>query len=78
MSGGLGEFALIDRLLKPLARGYPGALDLTDDAALVDAPPGLQLVVAKDAAVAGVHFLAEDPPELRSLRIPLGADPDEA
>ena len=60
----LGEFELIDRLLKPLARGYPGALELADDAALVDVPAGHQLVVAKDAMVAGVHFLPDDPPEL--------------
>jgi thiamine-monophosphate kinase len=58
----LGEFELIARLLRPLAEGYPGALALTDDAALVDLPPGCQLVVAKDAMVAGVHFLADDPP----------------
>lgn len=80
----LGEFELIDRLLKPLARGYPGALELTDDAALVDLPPGRQLVVAKDAMVADVHFLASDPPELvagKLLRVNLsdlaamGAEP---
>ena len=60
----LGEFELIDRVLKPLARGYPGALNLSDDAALVDVPAGCQLIVAKDAMVADVHFLATDPPEL--------------
>lgn len=58
----LGEFELIDRLLKPLARGCPGALELTDDAALVDVPDGAQLVIAKDAIVANVHFLDSDPP----------------
>jgi len=56
-----GEFALIDELLKPLARGFPGALGLTDDAALVDVPEGQSLVIAKDALVAGVHFFADDP-----------------
>jgi thiamine-monophosphate kinase len=80
----LGEFELIDRLLKPLARGYPGALDLTDDAALVDVPSGVELVIAKDAIVADVHFLKDDPPELvagKLLRVNLsdlaamGADP---
>ena len=80
----LGEFELIDRVLKPLARGYPGALDLTDDAALVDVPAGRQLVVAKDAVVADVHFLADDPPDLiagKLLRVNLsdlaamGAEP---
>ena len=60
----LGEFGLIDRLLKPLARGWPGALDLTDDAALVEIAQGQELVIAKDAMVAEVHFLGRDPPEL--------------
>jgi thiamine-monophosphate kinase len=80
----LGEFQLIDRLLKPLARGYPGALDLVDDAALVDVADGRQLVVAADGIVAGVHFLPDDPPALvagKLLRVNLsdlaamGADP---
>ncbi|WP_149535990.1 thiamine-phosphate kinase [Siccirubricoccus phaeus] len=56
-----GEFALIARHFRKLAG--PGALDLADDAALLDPPPGQQLVLAADAMVAGVHFLAEDPPE---------------
>jgi thiamine-monophosphate kinase len=38
-------------------------LDLADDAAVLDLPPGRQLVLAADAMVAGVHFLPEDPPE---------------
>ena len=80
----LGEFELIERVLKPLAKGYPGALGLTDDAALVDVPAGQQLVIAKDAIVADVHFLADDPPDLiagKLLRVNLsdlaamGADP---
>ncbi|MCO6417007.1 thiamine-phosphate kinase [Siccirubricoccus sp. KC 17139] len=56
-----GEFALIARHFRKLAG--PGALDLADDAALLDPPPGRQLVLAADAMVAGVHFLPEDPPE---------------
>jgi thiamine-monophosphate kinase len=40
-----------------------GALGLADDAALLDPPPGRQLVLAADAMVAGVHFLPDDPPE---------------
>ena len=80
----LGEFDLIERLLRPLTRGYPGALNLTDDAALVRVPAGRELVVAKDAMVADVHFLADDPPDLvggKLLRVNLsdlaamGADP---
>lgn len=55
------EFALIARHFLPLAG--EGALDLGDDAALLDPPPGRQLVLAVDAMVAGVHFLPDDPPE---------------
>jgi thiamine-monophosphate kinase len=56
-----GEFEFIARRLRRLATA-PGALDLTDDAALLDPTPGHQLVLTKDAMVAGVHFLADDPP----------------
>jgi thiamine-monophosphate kinase len=57
-----GEFSLIARHFRRLAG--PGALDLSDDAALFDPPPpGMQLVAAADAMVAGVHFLPDDPPE---------------
>ena len=56
-----GEFAFIARRLRPLAT-TGSALDLADDAALLDPPPGRQLVLAKDAMVAGVHFLDDDPP----------------
>jgi len=58
----LSEFAFIARHLRPLAAGSPGALELLDDAALLDPPAGAELVLTKDAMVAGVHFLAEDPP----------------
>jgi len=53
------EFGLIGRHFRPLAG--PGGLDLLDDAALLDPPPGRTLVLAADAMVAGVHFLPEDP-----------------
>src|SRR5918994_7760070 len=56
-----GEFEFIARRLRPLATAS-GALRLTDDAALLDPTPGRQLVLAKDAMVAGVHFLPDDPP----------------
>jgi thiamine-monophosphate kinase len=63
------EFGLIARLFAPLAAGFPGALGLTDDAALVDVPPGLRQVVTADAMVAGVHFLPDDPPELIARKL---------
>jgi thiamine-monophosphate kinase len=55
------EFAAIARHFRPLAG--EGALGLADDAALLTPPPGCELVLAADAMVAGVHFLADDPPE---------------
>ncbi len=57
-----GEFGRIARFLRPLAAGCPGALGLTDDAALLEVPAGCELVVTTDAMVAGVHFLPDDPP----------------
>lgn len=62
-----GEFALIARHFRPLAG--PGALDLADDAAVFAPPPGRELVVAADAMVAGVHFLADDPPDLVARKL---------
>lgn len=56
------EFALIARHFRPLAG--PGALDLSDDAALIAPPAGCELVLTADAMVAGVHFLPDDPPDL--------------
>jgi thiamine-monophosphate kinase len=55
------EFDIIARHFAPIAG--PGGLRLLDDAALVDTPPGHQLVVTTDAIVAGVHFFADDPPD---------------
>jgi thiamine-monophosphate kinase len=64
---GLGEFGRIRRYFAPLA-GL-GALDLTDDAALVDCQPGYRLVVTVDQAVEGVHFLPDDPPEMIAKKL---------
>ncbi len=62
-----GEFALIARHFRPLAG--PGALDLGDDAALLTPPSGRELVLSADAMVAGVHFLADDPPDLVARKL---------
>ncbi|MFC0410446.1 thiamine-phosphate kinase [Roseomonas elaeocarpi] len=61
------EFGLIARYFRPLAG--PGALDLADDAAILDLPPGRSLVLAADAIVEGVHFLADDPPDTVSRKL---------
>ena len=55
------EFGFIARHFRPLAG--PGALGLSDDAAAFAPPAGRLLVVAADAMVEGVHFLADDPAE---------------
>ncbi|ENZ80312.1 MULTISPECIES: thiamine-phosphate kinase [Caulobacter] len=54
------EFDHIERLLRPLTRGDPAALDLLDDAAVLPSRPGYDLVITKDAMVAGVHFLPDE------------------
>jgi thiamine-monophosphate kinase len=58
-----GEFAFIRRHLRPLAAHEPAALGLEDDAAVLAPTPGHEIVLTKDAIVAGVHFLADDPAE---------------
>jgi thiamine-monophosphate kinase len=59
---GTGEFGLIARAFAPLAT-HRGAFALTDDAAIIPAKAGMDVIVTKDAIVEGVHFLANDPPE---------------
>jgi len=63
----IGEFERIRRFFAPLAG--PGGLGLLDDAALVRCPAGQRLVMTADAMVAGVHFRAEDPPELIAKKL---------
>ncbi|HIJ63338.1 MAG TPA: thiamine-phosphate kinase, partial [Rhodospirillaceae bacterium] len=65
----MDEFSLIARLFAPLAAGAPGALGLTDDAALIEGPAGRQWAVTADALVAGVHFFADDPPDLIARKL---------
>lgn len=64
-----GEFDWIAQLLRPLTRGAPEALDLLDDAAVLPSRPGFDLVVTKDAMVAGVHFLPDDPLDLVARKL---------
>jgi thiamine-monophosphate kinase len=77
MSGegkGRGEFSLIADLFAPLTKGSKGALNLLDDAALIDVPPGCQIVAAADTLIAGIHFRDDDPPDLvarKALRVNL-------
>ncbi len=57
-----GEDRLIARYFKPLAR-HPGALRLEDDAAVIRAPSGSDIVITADAVISGVHFFPDDPPQ---------------
>ncbi len=66
------EDDLIARFFKPIATN-PGALGLTDDAAVLRGGND-DLVVTTDAIVEGVHFLSSDPPETvakKALRVNL-------
>jgi thiamine-monophosphate kinase len=64
-----GEFARIERLFAPLAAGFPGALGLTDDAALLRPSDGHELVVTTDTVVAGVHYVGDEPPDLVARKL---------
>jgi thiamine-monophosphate kinase len=64
----LPEDALIARHFRPLAAGYPGALGLRDDAALIEVASHEDLVVTTDALIAGVHFLAGDDPAVIAFK----------
>lgn len=67
------EERLIARYFRPLAK-HPGALGLADDAAILTPPPGCDLVLTTDGVIAGVHFFADDPPDMigrKALRMNL-------
>jgi thiamine-monophosphate kinase len=68
----LDELSIIERFFRPLAG--EGAFGLLDDAALLDVPPGCDIVVTTDMIAAGIHFLADDPPDTvarKALRVNL-------
>jgi thiamine-monophosphate kinase len=65
---GSAEDDLIARYFKPLATA-PGALGLTDDAAILTPPPGCDLVLTTDGVISGVHFMPHDPPGLIACKV---------
>jgi thiamine-monophosphate kinase len=67
------EDRLIATYFRPFAT-HPGALRLTDDAAVLAPPPGHDLVLTADAVIGGVHFFAEDAADMvakKALRVNL-------
>ncbi|MBT5459251.1 MAG: thiamine-phosphate kinase [Rhodospirillaceae bacterium] len=64
-----GEFDLISRYFAPLSRSLIGAANLTDDTASLPIGAGHEVVVTMDTMVAGVHFLADDPPDLIARKL---------
>jgi thiamine-monophosphate kinase len=68
-----GEERLIAKYFAPIAN-HPGALSLSDDAAMLTPPPGCDLVLTKDAIVGGVHFFPDEPADAiarKALRVNL-------
>ncbi len=59
---GSAEDRVIARYFRPLAN-HPGALGLSDDAAVLTPPAGCDLVLTTDGVIAGVHAFADDRPE---------------
>jgi thiamine-monophosphate kinase len=72
MARRIGEFELIARYFAPLAKGFRGAGGLKSDNAFLAADPRHDLVVKTDTVVSGVHFLADERPEIvaaKALRV---------
>ena len=68
------EFELIARYFAPLARAFPGAYGLLDDAAVIYPAPGNELVVKTDTIVGGVDFPPDESADLvarKALRVNL-------
>ena len=67
-----GEFELIARYFAPLAKGFSGARGLKSDNAFLAPDSRYDLVVKTDTVVAGVHFLADEKPQIvaaKALRV---------
>ncbi len=63
------EFALIAEIFAPLAKADANSFGLTDDAAIISPPAGKDLVVTADMMVAGVHFFADDAPDMIARKL---------
>ena len=66
--GGTAEDRLIARYFRPLIT-HPGAFGLADDAAVIAAPAGCDLVLTTDGVICGVHFFPDDPAEAVAKKV---------
>jgi thiamine-monophosphate kinase len=80
----MDEFSLIHHYLRPLSQGFEGALDLSDDAAVIPSKSGSDIIITKDALSQGIHFIGTESPQhiaQKALRVNLsdlaamGAEP---
>ncbi len=62
------EFDLIEKYLRPLTDGHSEALNLTDDAAIINAGER-DLIITKDALTENVHFLPDTPPKILAAKL---------
>jgi thiamine-monophosphate kinase len=65
----MDEFTLIRTYFAPLAAGFRGSLNLTDDAAVLDIPAGNQLIATTDTIVEGVHFIGSEDPSMIAKKL---------
>lgn len=63
----MDEFSRIARYFAPLAG--EGAFGLTDDAALIAAPLGAQLVTTTDSVIAGVHCIGDESADMLAHKL---------
>ena len=57
MTASQGEFSLIEKYFTNIGKPrFPAKLSLGDDAAVIDVPDGMQVVMSVDTLISGVHF----------------------
>ena len=66
---GKSEFERIADYFAPLAAGYPGAFNLTDDAALISPDAGQSLIVTTDTIVEGIHYIGDEPADMIARKL---------
>lgn len=65
----MDEFALIDKIFRPLAKKGAPAFNLENDTAIYSPPRGFDLVFTKDVLIEAVHFPADSKPDVAARRL---------